>query len=245
MRGKALHTGDKKGSWIYVVRRGLIYVMGLFILALGVALTVKSDLGVGPGNLVAYSLSLIWKIELGNMSTYVFLIYVLIQIFILRRHFGIKNILQIPFSIIYGKFITFWNAALSFLILESYAQRLLCIVLSVLIAGFGLTLFLQVDIVAMPAEGLLLAVQFYKKNWKFSTLKVIYDSSCTVFAIVITWMFLGHITGVREGSIFSALCLGIVVGLYQKHISSLINKICFPAEYRPVKRNRQKEDEKA
>ena len=207
-----------------------IYFTGLFLLALGVALTVKSDLGVGPGNLVAYSLSLIFQVELGNMTTYVFLVYVLLQLLLLRKEFSVRNVLQIPFSFIYGQFVSFWVGQLNALVLHTYYQRLLCIVLSVLVAALGLTLFLQADIVAMPAEGLLIAILHFHKRIKFSVLKVAYDSSCTVFAAVATWCCFGRIIGVREGSAISAVFLGIVIGFYQKYLTGPLNRLCFLEE---------------
>ena len=47
------------------VRRVVIYLLGLFILALGVSFSVKSRLGVSPVNSIPYTVSMLTGIEQG------------------------------------------------------------------------------------------------------------------------------------------------------------------------------------
>ena len=46
--------------------RGMMYCIGLMILALGIILNTKTGLGVSPIISIPYSISKIWNINLGN-----------------------------------------------------------------------------------------------------------------------------------------------------------------------------------
>lgn len=46
--------------------RLLMYFAGLFIMTMGIALSVKSDLGVSPVSSVPYTMTCVWGIEMGR-----------------------------------------------------------------------------------------------------------------------------------------------------------------------------------
>ena len=64
-------------------RRLFVYVTGMFLLATGVAFSIKSGLGVSPVSSFPYALSLVFQRDVGLMSTIVFTAYVLIQMLLL------------------------------------------------------------------------------------------------------------------------------------------------------------------
>ena len=67
------------------VKRIVIYLAGLFFVALGVAFSVNSNLGVSPVNSLPYVVSRILGKDLGTCVTVIFIGYILIQILLLRR----------------------------------------------------------------------------------------------------------------------------------------------------------------
>ena len=68
------------------------YTLGLFSLAIGVTLSIKSQLGVSPVNSLPYVVSQVMNLELGLVTTLVFTVYVLMQILLLRKDFKIYNL---------------------------------------------------------------------------------------------------------------------------------------------------------
>ena len=62
------------------VKRIVIYLAGLFFVALGVAFSVNSNLGVSPVNSLPYVVSRILGKDLGTCVTVIFIGYILIQI---------------------------------------------------------------------------------------------------------------------------------------------------------------------
>lgn len=45
-----------------------VYFVGLFIMTIGVALSVKSNLGVSPVSTIPYTMTCVWGIEMGNAT---------------------------------------------------------------------------------------------------------------------------------------------------------------------------------
>jgi uncharacterized membrane protein YczE len=82
-------------------RRLAAYLLGMFCMSLGIALAVRSDLGISAVSSVAYLLSQISGYLWGVCSTAVYLVFVLTQILILRRSFPLKNLHKSfsPFSL--------------------------------------------------------------------------------------------------------------------------------------------------
>ena len=77
-----------------------IYLLGLFIMTLGIAMSVKSDLGVSPISSIPYTMTCIWGLEMGKATILLHCSLVLLQILILRKRFEVKNLLQILVGII-------------------------------------------------------------------------------------------------------------------------------------------------
>ena len=88
-----------------IIKNYIILIIGLFIMSLGVALSVISDLGTTPiaciPNVIKYSVSL----SMGLITILFNLFLILIQVLILKSEFEKKNYLQILVSIIFGYFI--------------------------------------------------------------------------------------------------------------------------------------------
>lgn len=91
--------------------RLLCYFGGFFIMTIGIALSVKSNLGVSPVSSIPYTMTCVWGIEMGKATILFHIVLVLLQILILRKKFEVKNLLQIPVGVVFGYFTrsaTFW-----------------------------------------------------------------------------------------------------------------------------------------
>ncbi len=93
--------------------RIVFYLMGFLIMTMGVALSVKSNLGVSPVSSIPYTITCVWGMEMGRATVVFHCVLVLIQIIILRKKFKIKNLLQVPVGILFGSFTTLCNYLVS------------------------------------------------------------------------------------------------------------------------------------
>jgi uncharacterized membrane protein YczE len=72
----------------------------------GVAISVKSDLGVTPISSIPYTMTIVTGMDLG-VATIIFSVFmVLLQIVLLRKQYKIVNLLQIPVGILFVAFLT-------------------------------------------------------------------------------------------------------------------------------------------
>lgn len=62
-----------------------MYLVGLFIMTIGIAISVKSNLGVSPVSSIPYTMTCIWGIEMGKATILFHIVLVLIQLIILER----------------------------------------------------------------------------------------------------------------------------------------------------------------
>ena len=89
-----------KGSKLGI--RLLYYFGGFFVMTIGIALSVKSNLGVSPVSSIPYTMTCVWGIEMGVATVIFHVILVILQMLLLRRRFEFKNLLQIPVGMVFG-----------------------------------------------------------------------------------------------------------------------------------------------
>lgn len=94
--------------------RLICYFVGLFIMTAGIAISVKSNLGVSPVSSIPYTVTRCWGLEMGKATILFHCVLVLIQVLILRKRFQLKSLLQIPVGIVFGYFTTFCNYLMTF-----------------------------------------------------------------------------------------------------------------------------------
>ena len=80
-------TTRKKEGGIAVLKRILIYVLGIIVLALGITLNTKTNLGVSPVISAAYCASVLTGIGFGAATFIEYMILIGLQAAILRRNF--------------------------------------------------------------------------------------------------------------------------------------------------------------
>lgn len=209
----------------YIIRLA-IYFAGLFTLALGINLAIKSNLGVSPISAFPLSITNITGISLGTVTIGVYALFVISQILILRRKFKLKSLLQILFSFVFGFFVDSAAILLTWIDPGSYFMQLLLMIISIIAVSVGVVLFITMDIVPNAPDGLVLAI-CNKTGISFSKIKVLFDCSSVVLAAVLSLVFLGNISSIREGTIISALITGKIIGIISKPCTPWLKKAAF------------------
>jgi len=205
-------------------RRLLLYLLGNFVLAFGVAVAVKADLGITPVNSIAFVASRVFSVDHGLMTALVYCGYVLIQFAILRKEFHPINFLQIGVAWLFGFFVSMCNRLLSFPSPEIYWLRLLLMIASVVIIALGILLYLRANLLPQPAEGLMLAIQ-KKTGWKLHNIKVIFDFTVVASAALLSLVTVHRIIGIREGTLIAMLGVGRIMGVLSEWVGKRIDGV--------------------
>ena len=214
-------------KWSKWIARVIIYMIGLLILAFGVAFSVNSNLGVSPVNSLPYVISLIVEKKLGTCVTVVFISYILLQILILRKDFQWFNLAQILCSTLFGKFVDFAKMVVGDFAIPTYAGRLTMLAISIVLIAIGISMYMGVKLINMPMEGLTAAIASKLSNAKFHNVKVAVDCVAVGTGIILSFVFLGGLFGIREGTIISAMAIGKVIPYVNKVTLPMIQKFCF------------------
>jgi uncharacterized membrane protein YczE len=205
-----------------VVKRIILYVSGLWFLALGVSFSIKADLGVSPVNSLPYIISEISKISMGTCIIIVFGFFMVLQMVILRKEYKWKDLLQIVFSTIFGYFVNVTNLLTKGITAASYPIQLLLLVISIIMIGAGIAMYVDADLVPMPMEGLVIAISKKTEKLKFHQIKIILDSLEVAVGIALSLIVLGRLIGIREGTIITAVFAGKLVSVFQSKIKPAV-----------------------
>lgn len=195
-----------------LTHRLLCYFAGLFIMTAGIALSVKSNLGVSPVSSIPYTLTCCWGIEMGKATILFHCVLVLFQVLLLRRAFRAKSLLQIPVGIVFVYFTTFCNYLVSFAPTpENLVVRVLMVLASVVLVAVGIFFYLPADIMPLAGEGVMQAVSA-TTGIPFSKVKVAFDITMVVLSLVTCLVLLHSLGSVGLGTILSAFLVGTVLG---------------------------------
>lgn len=216
----------KKSTPIQFVIRVLVYCTGLMLLALGVAISVNSNLGVSPVNSLPYVISRIVGVQLGTCVTVVFCLYILLQVLILGREFQPVNLLQILFSTIFGYFVDLAKLLIGDFAIPTYLGQLSMLAISIVLIALGILLYMEAQLVPMPMEGLTACIAG-KLNIPFPTMKTVIDCIVVGTGIALCFAFLGGLEGIREGTVITAVVTGKVIAILRKPLAPFVSKLCF------------------
>lgn len=194
-----------------------VYIIGLFIMTLGIGISVKSDMGVSPVSSIPYTMTCVWGIEMGKATILFHAGLVVIQIILLRRRFRIKNLLQVPVGIMFGYFTTFSNYLMSFLPdPHNIAIQLGMVLISTLLVAVGLFFYVPADIIPLAGEGVMLAVADVTKK-QFSTIKLLFDISMVVISLVTCLLLIHSLGSVGIGTVIAAVLVGVELKLITRY----------------------------
>lgn len=204
----------------YVVKY-LIFIIGLYFLAAGIVLILRSSLGTTPISSVNYVLSLNTPMTLGTCTFLVNILLILGQFWFIRdrmtRRDTMEILLQLPFSMLFGLFIDFNMALTEALHPTHYVMAIVLLLVGCLIQAVGVVLEIKPRVVMMSAEGFVnYASRRYNKD--FGKLKVGFDISLVTIAVVVSVLFSCRIEGVREGTLIAACITGYIVSFLNRRI---------------------------
>ena len=199
-----------------ICKRLVIYMTGLFIMTAGIAISVKSNLGVSPVSSIPYTITCVWGLEMGKATILFHLALVLLQVLLLRSRFKVKNLLQIIVGIVFGYFTTFCNWCAAFLPTPDHIViRILMLLVSVLIIAIGIFFYLPANIMPLAGEGAMQAVSDVS-GIPFAKVKVAFDCSMVAVSLITCLIILHSLGSVGIGTVIAAILVGITLGIITK-----------------------------
>ncbi len=209
-----------------IFKRYILFILCLFFMGIGVALTKHGELGVSPISSVANVISIKFSfLSFGTWLTISNCVLLLGQVILLRKNFMPFQLLQIPLSFLFGYFTDFGLYLASFIPNDIYIVKLLLVIFGIVVLGFGITLGVIANVILNSGEAFVKALSDVLHK-DFSNVKIAFDISWVALSIVLSLIFFnGSMVGTREGTVISAVFTGVAVKLWLKFIKNPIENV--------------------
>ncbi len=209
---------------IQMTKRMLAYCAGLFIMAMGVSFSGTADLGMSPVNSIPYVLSEIFtKLSMGTWIIIIFSLYIAFQFILLGQNFQFWRILQLICTTLFGYFTDFTNwladlflpdpALMTFHPAGVYGVRLVYLCISMFLIALGILLYLAPDLISLPGEGIMQVIA-EKLHKPLPTVKMCFDGTVSIIALIISLVYFRQFHGIREGTVIAVFGVGKILSLY-------------------------------
>jgi len=197
--------------------RALLFICGLLIMAIGVNLSVKANLGVSPISSIPYVYSLRFPLTLGQTTVIFNVLLILVQILLLKKDYEWIQLIQIPVVFLFGWFIDQTMPMLAWIHPSIYATRAFYCLLSCAVLGLGVFFEVRAKLTYLPGEGVAMALN-RKFGLEFGKAKIGVDSAMVIGGIASALVFMGNVRGMREGTVAAAVLVGYIVRLYARTV---------------------------
>ena len=205
----------------YMRRKIIIYLIGIFTLAIGSNLFLNAALGVAPSCSLALTLTFLLP---GSYALFNFIVNSLILILeaLIVHKFGKAQVLQFIITFIYSYLIKITSIFLTHIQPHFFLEQILLAILACIVMALGITLTIHSNLTVMPYEGFIGALSIRLRK-DFGKLRVVIDVLFTLASIVISLVLLHNMNSVGLGTIIASFLTGSVVSLYDIILNKKLN----------------------
>ena len=207
------------------IKNYALFLVGLFIASMGVALSTKAGLGTSPVAAVPYSVSIVnHALTFGWWLNIWSLLQVAVQVILLRKKCKpVEIIIQAVLALVYGYMTDFSCKLIDGIQPNTYFAQLLWMALGCVVLALGIWIQLKGGVAMLPGEAMNRAISQVSGK-RYENIKILFDVLYIVAAAVISFLTTGKLQGVREGSIIAAVVVGNIIKLYSLIFNKLTKK---------------------
>lgn len=205
--------------WIY-------YLCGMVVLALGLILNTKSNMGASAIISVAYTASFLCKLSFADLTLIWYIILVALEFVIKGKERRWTDILQIPLSIVFTRFMNLFSGWFDFTD-SSVGVRFVVLILGIVFTGIGAAWTVDMDLIANPGDGFVQAVAMRMHKGQ-GTAKNFVDFCCVALSLIVGWLTARSLLGVGIGTILAMVGVGRVIALFNHLFLKKITEQALP-----------------
>lgn len=216
----------KKEAVISFVWQHILLLISLYVMTLGVATCVRSQLGSSVISTIPYVMATagpaIESIPDWSIGTYTVLmnfIFVICQILILRKDFEWVQLFQLVIGFFFGMLIDLNMILTEWMLSDQLIINALVQIAGCTILGIGIAMEIKCGSVTMPGEGITIAIHKVT-GMEFPKTKICVDITLVALAVLLCFLLLGswqwQIVGI--GTLFAMVYVGIVVRTVNRHL---------------------------
>ena len=201
-----------------IAKRLVLYVVGLFLLALGATFSIIADIGVSPVTSLPYALALVTGLSVGIMTFVANFIYIILQVILLKQIRWKNFSIQLVIAFLFGSFmdVTIWLTK-PLPEADSIWLIVLYFVIGLVLVAFALLFYFTSSLPTMPYDSFTYAVA-NKWNIPFGKTKMVSDMLNVVVSIIICLVFIQSFGSIGIGTFIAAYGVGKLVGIFLTHL---------------------------
>ena len=213
-----------------IAARWLVGTLGLVLIAFGVALSLKSNLGTAPPSCPPAVLNLRWgAISFGTFTWMMHLLFIAAQMAMRRKVLDIHYLIQLAAAFIFGYLCDACIWLLKDVDITSYLMKIVLILVAVLLTAVGIRLEVIGKTWILAGDQVVDTFSTVT-GVKFSNAKIGEDILLVALSAAFAWICFGSPWGngehivIREGT----LILAALTGLCMKLTDPLVDKVFKP-----------------
>jgi uncharacterized membrane protein YczE len=191
-----------------------VYILGLLVLAFGIVLVAKADIGIAPASAIPFAISKMFPLSFGLCTTLFHILCMIVQLAMLRK-VTLQLLLQLPLAYVFGRVIDLYNMLLK-ISTAGLVMSLLLLMGGILFVGLGIAAIVGTNLMLTPPDAMLRAISV-RIGWPLSRAKLAGDTAMVTVAFLLS-LIIKHdaLIVVGIGTVISMLLTGKSVGFFQK-----------------------------
>lgn len=200
-------------------------LISLYIMTLGVALSVRSCLGSSVISSIpmAFSIAgqegLAYPLTIGGYTNIMNFVLVALQILVLRRQFEPVQLLQLVIGFLFGAMIDINMALTAYFDYSALPMQIAAQLIGCTVMAIGIAMEVRCGSVTMPGEGIQVALARVT-GMPFAKMKIIIDSVLVALAVISCYYFWGEWRWsiIGPGTLFAMIYVGYCVKLISRRM---------------------------
>lgn len=211
------------GEWLALrlLRAGIhFYLIGIFILTFGIALSIHSSLGASPYDALSVGLFRTFGLTIGSWEIIVGFTLIIFNALAEQKR---PEYFALVTSFVTGVGIDFWYFCVRYvLVFDSLIGQAICLIAGIVLTSFGIAIYLQSHIAPNPMDKSMLVIS------KLTGWKMTYSRLAISIVLVILALIFNGAVGI--GTIINALFSGMLINIFYPFAISLRKK----SRYKPL-----------
>lgn len=190
-------------------------------MGMGIGFVTIADLGTTAISSLPYVLSFVFPLSFGASTALLNILFVFIEIFLMKKEFPKEQYLQFLVGPILGLSIDLSMYLISYLQTSLYILQVIMLLFGCVLIALGILLQLEANVVNNSGEGLVLVLAIKMKK-EFGKFKFFFDVILVIAAVIISFLALGEMRGIGEGTIVSALIVGPMTTIFRRVLHNCV-----------------------
>ena len=182
------------------------YLLGMVLLALGLTLNTKTGLGASAIVSVPFTVSQATGWDFGNLTLVVYCLFVAAQFVIKGKNRRWTDLLQIPLSIVFTRFLNIFAVAIPYQSGNLPADIALLVV-AIIFTGIGAAMTVAMQLIPNPGDGIVGTIAAVTGK-ELGFCKNCFDVGCVSLSLIIGFCFGNPLLGVGLGTLISMVGVG-------------------------------------